>query len=158
MEESEDRKYRRSCGAFATGVVVISTQHPDGRMSGITVNSWTSVSLSPRLIMYSLADDSARFEAFSAAELWGVTVLGAEEEELAMRYARVATETILPGESEMLAGAPVLRAGIGHFACRTYDRHVAGDHLLIIGEVLDYTSREGDALTFFRGRYGRAEA
>ncbi|MEJ0058971.1 MAG: flavin reductase family protein [Terricaulis sp.] len=154
--QEEDRRYRRVCGSFATGVVVISTIHADGRMSGITVNSWTSVSLSPRLILWCLGHDSARYDAFAAAELWGVTVLGADEGDLARRYARIATETILPGEADFISGAPVLKGGIAHFSCRTYDRHTAGDHVVVVGEVLDFTSRDGDALTFFRGGYGRA--
>ncbi|HWA00669.1 MAG TPA: flavin reductase family protein [Caulobacterales bacterium] len=156
MEDTEDRRYRRACGAFATGVVVVSTRAADGRMSGLTVNSWSSVSLNPRLIQWCLGNESARFPAFQAAEFWGVTVLGAEEEALALRYARVATETILSDEADLIADVPVLKAGIAHFACRTYARFPAGDHVLLVGEVLDFTSRPGPALTYFRGRYGRA--
>ncbi|MES1201151.1 MAG: flavin reductase family protein [Pseudomonadota bacterium] len=156
MEESEERRYRRACGTFATGVVVVSTRGSDGRMSGLTVNSWSSVSLNPRLIQWCLGNESARFPAFAAAERWGVTVLGADEEALALRYARVATETIHVGEADILADAPVLKAGIAHFACRTFARYPAGDHVLMVGEVLEFTSGAGAALTYFRGRYGRA--
>lgn len=156
MDDTEDRRYRRSCGAFATGVVVVSAVTGDGRLTGLTVNSWSSVSLKPRLIQWCLGNDSARFNGYVTADTWGVTVLGAGEEALALRYARVATETFSPEESDVLAGVPVLKAGIAHFACRTYARHMAGDHVLIIGEVLDFTSRPGDALTYFRGHYGRA--
>ncbi|HVY83611.1 MAG TPA: flavin reductase family protein [Caulobacterales bacterium] len=157
MDESEDRRYRRACGSFATGVVVVSTRAADGRMSGLTVNSWSSVSLNPRLIQWCLGNESARFPAFQAAERWGVTVLGADEEKLALRYARVATETIDAGEADLIDGAPVLKAGIAHFACRTYARFPAGDHVLMVGEVIEFNARPGAALTYFRGRYGRAE-
>ena len=54
----------------------------------------------------------------------------------------------------MFAGAPVLREGLAHLACRTHHRRVAGDHLIIIGEVLDVRVSPGAALTFFRGHYG----
>ncbi|MES1200964.1 MAG: flavin reductase family protein [Pseudomonadota bacterium] len=156
MEDNEDRRYRRACGAFATGVVVVSTQSPDGRMSGLTVNSWSSVSLNPRLIQWCLGNESARFPAFRSADLWGVTVLGADEEQLALRYARMATETILPGEEDRIADVPVLKGGIAHFACRTFARFPAGDHILMVGEVLEFNAIPGAALTYFRGRYGRA--
>lgn len=155
-EETEDRRYRRACGSFATGVVVVSMRTPDGRMRGLTVNSWSSVSLVPRLIQYCLGHESARYESFEAAENWGVTVLGAEDEALALQYARIATETIAPEDADMLAGVPVLKAGIAHFGCKTYARFRAGDHVFMVGEVLDFSCRPGDALTYFRGRYGRA--
>jgi flavin reductase (DIM6/NTAB) family NADH-FMN oxidoreductase RutF len=51
----------------------------------------------------------------------------------------------------------VLRAGVAHLSCRTHDRRVAGDHLIIIGEVIGFRVQAGDALTFYRGRYGRAD-
>jgi flavin reductase (DIM6/NTAB) family NADH-FMN oxidoreductase RutF len=57
----------------------------------------------------------------------------------------------------MFADAPVLRAGVAHLSCRTHDRRVAGDHLIIIGEVMDFRVKPGAALTFFRGLYGRAD-
>jgi flavin reductase (DIM6/NTAB) family NADH-FMN oxidoreductase RutF len=123
----------------------------------MTVNSLTSVSLTPRLLLWCLGDQSERYDVFAAAEDWGVTVLGAGDEALAARYSRAAEETIAPGEAETFAGAPVLRAGVAHFACRTHDRRVAGDHLIIIGEVTDFRVKPGPALTFFRGLYGRAD-
>jgi flavin reductase (DIM6/NTAB) family NADH-FMN oxidoreductase RutF len=157
MEIEPEQAFRRVMSAFATGVTVVSAAGEGGRMAGITVNSLTSVSLKPRLLLWCLGDESARYDFFAAAETWGVTILGADEAALAHRYARVETEAIAPGEAELFAGAPVLRAGVGHIACRTHDRRTAGDHLIIIGEVIDLRAQPGPALTFFRGRYGRAE-
>ncbi len=143
--------------AFATGVTVVSAARADRRMSGITVNSLTSVSLKPRLLLWCLGDQSERYDVFAEAETWGVTVLGADEEALALRFARAETEGLAATETETFSGAPVLRAGVAHFACRTHDRRVAGDHLIIIGEVGDFRVKPGPALTFYRGLYGRAE-
>lgn len=144
-------------GAFATGVTVVSAARPGAGLSGMTVNSLTSVSLQPRLLLWCLGDQSERYDTFAEAEHWGVTILGAEAEALARRFARAETETIQPHEAEMFAGAPVLHEGVAQFACRTHEHHVAGDHLIIIGEVLDFRVRPGSALTFFRGRYGRID-
>ncbi|MBS0384029.1 MAG: flavin reductase family protein [Proteobacteria bacterium] len=143
--------------AFATGVTVVSAARDGGGVSGITVNSLTSVSLKPRLLLWCLGDESARYDVFAAAEAWGVTVLGAAEEALALRFARAETESIVAAEMEMFTGAPVLRAGVAHLACRTHDRRVAGDHLIIVGEVVDFRVQPGAALTFFRGLYGRLD-
>lgn len=157
MESEPEQVFRNAMGAFATGVTVVSAARDGGRMSGITVNSLTSVSLKPRLLLWCLGDQSERYDVFAEADLWGVTVLGAADEALAHRFARAETETIAPYEAELFAGAPVLRAGVAHFACRTHDRRLAGDHLIIVGEATDFRVRPGAALTFFRGRYGRAE-
>jgi flavin reductase (DIM6/NTAB) family NADH-FMN oxidoreductase RutF len=156
-EIDPEQAFRRVMGAFATGVTIVSAARSDGRMSGITVNSLTSVSLRPRLLLWCLGDESERYDVFAQADVWGVTVLGADEMGLALRFARADTETIWPNESELFAGAPILRAGVAHIACRTHLKQRAGDHMIIIGEVLDLRAKDGDALTFFRGRYGRAQ-
>ena len=157
MEIEPEQGFRRAMSAFATGVTVVSAARKGGAMSGITVNSLTSVSLKPRLLLWCLGDQSERYDVFAEAESWGVTVLGAEHEALAHRFARAERETIEPDEAETFAGAPVLRVGVAHLACRTHDRRVAGDHLVIIGEVTDFRVKPGAALTFFRGLYGRAD-
>ena len=156
-EGAPDQLFRRVMGAFATGVTVVSASGAGGRMAGITVNSLTSVSLNPRLLLWCLGDQSERYDFFATADLWGVTVLGAEDEELARRFARAETEAIGGDEAEQFVGAPVLRSGVAHIACRTHDRRTAGDHLIIIGEVLDLRVKPGPALTFYRGLYGVAE-
>lgn len=152
-----EQAFRRAMSAFATGVTVVSAARKGGRMSGITVNSLTSVSLKPPLLLWCLGDQSERYACFAEADLWGVTVLGAAEKDLALRFARAESETIEPGEAEMFAGAPVLKAGLAHYACRTHDRRVAGDHLIIVGEVIDHRAQSGDGLTFYRGLYGKIE-
>lgn len=157
MEIEPEQAFRRAMGAFATGVTVVSASRADGALSGITVNSMTSVSLKPRLLLWCLGDASARYDIFAAADVWGVTMLGADEEALAVRFTRAETESIAAAEAEMFCGAPVLKAGMAHLSCRTHERRVAGDHLIIIGEVIDFRARSGAALTFYRGRYGCIE-
>ncbi len=157
MDVEPEQAFRRAMSAFATGVTVVSAARDEGRMSGITVNSMTSVSLRPRLMLWCLGDRSERYDVFATADAWAVTVLGADEEALAVRFARAERETIEPDEAEMFAGVPVLRAGVAQIACRTHDRRVAGDHLIIIGEVMDFRVKPGAALTFFRGLYGSVD-
>lgn len=156
MDESAHQALRRTLGAYATGVTVISAARADGLWCGITVNSFASVSLDPPLVLWSLGLGSARYDVFAAAKLWGVTVLAAHEEQLARRMAKAESEILSGAEVEDFAGAPVLKTGIAHFACRTHQQHKLGDHVLIVGDVLDYRVGAGAALTFYRGKYGTA--
>ncbi len=153
MEPEPEIAYRRAMGAFATGVAVVSTTRGE-TLSGLTVNSLASVSLKPPLLLWCLQNTCERYELFARAEHWGLTILGEGDEALARRFTRQHTETI--EESDVLSGVPVLRAGVAHFACRTHARHEGGDHLIIVGEVLGFRTEPGAALTYYRGRYGRA--
>src|SRR5215468_8523695 len=120
MVDAEDQSFRRVMGAFATGVTVVTAESAGGRLSGITVNSMTSVSLAPPLLLWCLGDQSERYPVFANADVWGVTVLGTDDEALAMRFARAETESIAAKESETFGGAPILKTGIAHLACRTH--------------------------------------
>ena len=154
MDETTRQALRRTLGAYATGVAVVSAARADGGLCGITVNSFASVSLDPPLVLWSLGEGSARYDVFAAATHWGVTVLGADEEKLARRMAKPESEGLQASEVDDLAGAPVLKAGLAHLACRTFEQRMMGDHLVIFGEVLGFRAAPGTALTFYRGRYG----
>lgn len=157
MQPEPEIAYRRAMGAFATGVAVVSAVRPGGAVAGLTVNSLTSVSLKPPLLLWCLGDTCERYDLFASAEVWGLTILGGGNEALARRFARMHTETIPAEEGDTLMDAPVLRAGVAHFACRTHARHEGGDHLIIVGEVAGFRTEAGAALTFYRGAYGRAD-
>ena len=152
-----ETSFRRAMGAFATGVAVVTASRADGATCGITVNSLTSVSLRPRLLLWCLGDRSERYEMFAAAEVWGVSILPAGEEAVARRFAIAERELLEQAERAPLGDAPVLEGALARFACRTRARIPAGDHLVIIGEVTAFDTTPGAALTFFRGRYGRTE-
>jgi 3-hydroxy-9,10-secoandrosta-1,3,5(10)-triene-9,17-dione monooxygenase reductase component len=156
-EDDQELAFRSVMGAFATGVTVVTAVDAEGRIHGMTVNSFTSVSLSPRLVLWCLGDRARRYSVFAEAGAWGVTILGAGDEALARRFANV--NTSLVGADETLGGfeAPLLRAGIAHLGCRTHQRMRGGDHLIIVGEVEAFRVTPGAGLTFFRGRYGAAD-
>lgn len=156
MEIDPEKAYRSAMGCFTTGVSVVTATDGGGTLSGMTVNSLTSVSLEPRLLLWCLGDRSARYAPYAAAEFWGVTVLRAGAEATARRFAWAKTQDVNPDEAEAFAGVSVLREGLAQLACRTHHRMQAGDHLIIVGEVLDVRARPGAALTFFRGGYGES--
>lgn len=159
METDPEQAYRRAMAAFVTGVTVVTVSGPDGALTGMTVNSLTSASLKPRLLLWCLGDKCAHRSVFAEAEIWGVTVLGEhvlgkDGEAYARRFARAKSQAVAADEAEIFAGAPVLRGGLAHLSCRTHARHRAGDHLIIVGDVEDARAAPGSALAFFRGHYG----
>ncbi len=151
----DEHDYRRALGAFATGVALVTTDTPGGP-AGIVVNSFTSVSLKPRLVLWCLGDRSDRYGAFSVAGRWAVSFLSAEQQATSVRFAAPGSAPPQATTFARLAGAPVIEGALARLVCRTHDRLTLGDHLLIVGEVEAFDSRGGDALTYFRGRYGVA--
>lgn len=152
----EARAYRRALGAFATGVTVVCAEGPEGAV-GITVNSFTSVSLVPRLVLWCLDDASDRYPLFAGAERWSVTVLPAGDDARAMRFAVGEGYRIAEADLARLPdGVPALPGGLLRLSARTVETRTLGDHLVIVGEVVGYEAAAGDALTFFRGQFGTA--
>ena len=146
--------YRRALGGFATGVCVVTADTADGPL-GITVNSFTSVSLEPRLVLWCLDEKSQRWKAFAEAERFSIHVLGAEDRHMAARFARGVC-VLAEDEFERAGdGAPRLKHAVTRLDCLTRQRLPMGDHMTIVGEVESFAAEGGDALVFFRGRYGR---
>jgi 3-hydroxy-9,10-secoandrosta-1,3,5(10)-triene-9,17-dione monooxygenase reductase component len=156
--------YRRALGCFPTGVALVTAEAAEAGAWALTINSFVSVSLSPRLVMWSLSHDSDRYAVLAGAPNWGVSILRADQENLSSRFA---AHMAAPAEEREVerwvrgtgeTAAPILRSALARFDCRTVARHHVGDHLLIVGEVLAFDSFSADALTYFRSRYGIAAA
>ena len=147
--------YRQALGGFATGVCVV-TAHTDEGPYGITVNSFTSVSLQPPLILWCLDRTSWRHDAFAGAERFAVHMLPVEDREMSDRFAwgvcRLSSDEFDSSSPE----PPRLKNALTRLDCRAHDRIVMGDHLTIVGKVTGFETRPGDALTYYRGRYGVA--
>lgn len=140
--------FRGSLGRFATGVAIVAFDGPSGR-HGITVNSFTSVSLEPPLVLVSIAR-KARAHDELADRPFSVNILGAEQKALALHFAG------RPGiEPEWVEGptAPRLARPLAYFVCTPWAAYDGGDHTLYVGEVVDFNHRPGDALAFQGGRF-----
>jgi 3-hydroxy-9,10-secoandrosta-1,3,5(10)-triene-9,17-dione monooxygenase reductase component len=135
-------------------VAIVTTTDKSGRKAGITVNSFNSVSLDPPLVLWSIAEDSANFEAFVEAEYFAVNVLAINQRDLCERFAnRSADKFDGVNFSEGLAGVPVLSEYSAVFECRTEHHYSGGDHTIVVGRVMNFDDRETDPLIFYRGHY-----
>lgn len=146
--------YRKALGAFATGVCVVTADTNKGLL-GITINSFTSVSLRPPIVLWCLDETSDRWLAFAKADAFAINVLPAEAQALSERFARGIAE-LSPDEVETVDGVPALPGALTRIRCAAGERVQSGDHLVIFGHVTGFDTSPGDALTYFRGRYGRA--
>lgn len=156
----DPRAFRDAMGCFATGITVISTLTPSGEAVGMTVNSFSSVSLDPPLILYSLAKSASRFDAFFETERFVVNVLGRTHEPVSTRFA---TKGVSGWDGMAFdtwaSGCPVLDGALAVFECAAEARHEGGDHVIIVGRVTNVRHQsDGEPLLFYRGGYTGVEA
>ena len=148
------RDFRDALGRFATGVTVVTTATEHGAL-GITANSFASVSLDPPLVLWSPARASRRFPAFEAAERYAIHVLGADQIGLCRRFSRDGFDFDGLDWHAGEDGVPLIEGCLARFDCRRVSAHDGGDHLIVVGRVLQAAHREGAPLLFASGSYGR---
>jgi flavin reductase (DIM6/NTAB) family NADH-FMN oxidoreductase RutF len=147
------RRFRNALGRFASGVAVVTVRHGD-HPHGTTVNSFTSVSLDPPLILVSLDNRSVMHGILPSVGRYGVSVLAHDQEPLSNHFAGRTVEK-LDLRFVHHGGIPLLEDAVAHFVVEIVDTHPAGDHTLYIGRVEHFECREGKPLLFYAGRYGQ---
>lgn len=148
------RDLRKAFGRFATGVTVVTAALPDGQRIGVTANSFTSVSMTPPLISWNYRRDARGLPLFMQASHFAIHVLGQHQMHLSPRFAAAVPDRFegLP-VSEGMGGAPVLGGCSATFECRKWSVVEAGDHVILLGEVLRYTHDDSPPLVFHGGGY-----
>jgi len=150
----DPQMFRRTCSIFATGVTVTTVLDSDGRPHGITLNSFTSVSLFPPLILVCIDKRSQVMQHFRIGTTFGVNVLREGQEELSRRFSRHGPDRFQdipwrPGNT----GIPLLESVLATIECLLAELNEAGDHWIVIGEVLHADCSDGNPLAFFRSSY-----
>jgi flavin reductase (DIM6/NTAB) family NADH-FMN oxidoreductase RutF len=143
---------------YATGVAVVATEH-DGVRYGMTVNSFTSVSLDPLLTLFCCERDSSLHEPLLRAGSWAVSVLSAGQQDVAAWFATRGRPGVDQFEGRSArkgeaTGAPVLANPLAWFECRTWATYDGGDHSIVVGEVLALgCGSQEPGLLYFRSEY-----
>jgi flavin reductase (DIM6/NTAB) family NADH-FMN oxidoreductase RutF len=149
------RQLRDAFGEFATGVTVVTAVRPDGEPVGITANSFTSVSLDPPLLLWCLSSASSGVVAFTPGAAFAVHVLSHEQRDLAVHFARRGAEKFEVDHNwRAQPRPPYLDGALCRFECRVQAVHAGGDHLVIVGEVLELQRAHGKPLAFYAGHFG----
>jgi flavin reductase (DIM6/NTAB) family NADH-FMN oxidoreductase RutF len=157
-----DREFRDVLGLFATGVTVVTGISSDGIRLGATISSFSSVSLDPPLVLFSLSRRATAFKAWSGVENFAINILAEDQSAISTRFARAMSDKwdgITPecGASR----CPLLQEALASIECSSYQKYDGGDHLIFVGRVdhLVVRNREGARpLLFFRGKYRQLDA
>jgi len=159
--QHDARDFRTALGCFPTGVCLVTTLGADGKRVGMTANSFSSVSLDPPMVLWSLARTASSALEFRDAEYFAINVLAAGDEALSSNFAKAGPDKFSPYAQrfiEGLAGVPVLQGSVATFECHSRHRYYGGDHIIVIGVVERYAYRNAEPLVFHRGRYGAMQA
>jgi flavin reductase (DIM6/NTAB) family NADH-FMN oxidoreductase RutF len=155
--ELDARDFRTALGGFPTGVCLATALDSGGRPVGLTINSFSSVSLAPPMIQWSLARSATSAAVFRDAEHFAISVLSAEDRDISSHFARSAADKFAGFTHrfrEGRHGIPLLADAVATFECRCCQRYYGGDHILLIGAVEHYAySPQRAPLVFHRGKY-----
>ena len=156
-----ERKFRDALGAFATGVAIVTGRSDAGARLGITVSSFNSVSITPPLVLFSIARQAHSYAAWASLGSYAINILSQQQEEISNRFARPLGDkwsglTVLDGAT----GLPILPNALAVFECEAYARYAGGDHDIFLGKVLSFRTtplKQEQPLLFFGGRYRRLD-
>ena len=149
-------EFRRACGRFATGVSVASVTDENGTAHGLTVSSFTSVSLDPPLVLICLGHEVTMIEAFRRAAYFGINILREEDREVSARFSTKGLDRFdglawRKGQT----GAPTIDCALAVLECEVYRRVTSGDHDILIGRVVHARIEDGAPLIYYASRYRR---
>ncbi len=155
----DEAKFRQVLGHYPTGVVVVTAMSPDKEPVGLAIGSFTSVSLDPPLVAFFPAKSSSSWPKIEAAGMFCVNILGEDQEDVCRVFASKGADKFASiGWRRGRTGAPILNDVIAWIECEIEAVHDAGDHVVVLGRVIDLeVGHNGGPLVFFRGGYGRYE-
>lgn len=152
MAHFDPKTYRNALGQFATGVTIVTTRDADGNAVGVTANSFNSVSLDPPLVLWSLARSARSMAAFEQADDFAVHILASDQEHLSNLFASRVDDKFA-GMEIGTKGPPRIEGCSARLVCATRHMYEGGDHVIMVGEVMDYESEGKPPLVFHGGAY-----
>jgi flavin reductase (DIM6/NTAB) family NADH-FMN oxidoreductase RutF len=145
-------EFRTALGMFATGVTIVTARTPDGVLVGLTANSFNSVSMSPPLVLWSLAQSAASMAAFSTGSHYAINILSADQQDLARQFSTKGVDRFAGvGFTLGISGAPLINGAAATFECFNRSRYEEGDHVIFVGEVERCQQRAGASPLLYHG-------
>lgn len=154
----DENHLRHVFGHFATGVTVITCRSKEGDLGGITVNSFTSLSLNPPLALWCIDKASDQFDIFAASTHFAVNILSESQEKLSNNFAAQTHDKFKGVDYENgVGGAPILPDVSATLECHIKERIEGGDHIILVGGVLKADSYNHKPLIYYSGRYAKLD-
>jgi 3-hydroxy-9,10-secoandrosta-1,3,5(10)-triene-9,17-dione monooxygenase reductase component len=150
------KELRQVLGSFVTGVTVVTTADAEGKRYGVTANSFSSVSLDPPLVLWSVAKTANCYNAFMKAKHFAIHVLHAGQESVSRLFATKEADKFANLKwHENAKGAPLLDDFSVRFECSTEHLYEGGDHIIVVGRVHEMSVQDGEPLGFYKGKYAK---
>lgn len=151
--QMDTRNLRNAFGLFATGVTVITMRDDQGTPTGVTVNSFSSLSLEPPLCLFSLGKQQVSTRWLTAGSRFTVNILDCAQEATAWQFA-TPKDNKFDGvkTQDSPGGGLILDGSLGWFDCRQWSTYDGGDHVIVVGEITDFATSAGDPMLFYRGK------
>jgi flavin reductase (DIM6/NTAB) family NADH-FMN oxidoreductase RutF len=154
MINEETRKFRHALGAFPTGVTIVTTTDTVGNPIGFTANSFSSVSVEPKIILICIDKASINLEAFTESSHFAVNILSEKQQEISTTFASPVEDRFSNVNWKTKAtGSPIINGAVAWFDCAKDKCVDAGDHYILLGKVLEFDSTIITPLVFLRGNY-----
>lgn len=146
------QEFRAALGMFATGVTIVTARTASGDLVGLTANSFNSVSLIPPLVLWSLSKSAASMDAFRAGSHYGISILSADQQGLAMQFATQGVDRFKGVSFDLGAsGVPLIHGAVATFECFNRSRYEEGDHVIFVGEVEQCQHEPGASPLLYHG-------
>jgi flavin reductase (DIM6/NTAB) family NADH-FMN oxidoreductase RutF len=147
-------EFRRACGRFATGITIATVFDAQGLPHGLTVSSFTSVSLDPPLVLICLGHAVTIIDMFRRAPAFGLNILSTEQQQLSDRFSRKGHDRFggVPWERGE-SGVPLIPGSIATIECLAHQRFTSGDHDILVGLMVRARVADSDPLIYYASRY-----
>ena len=146
------KNLRNVLSKFATGVTVVSTIDCDGKPIGMTANSFTSVSLDPPLVLWSIGINQPSYDAFLKAKGYSVSILSKDQKDICDLFSSPIENKFSDIDYTLTDnGFPIIQKSLAWFDCLKWNNYPGGDHQILVGEIKNFYADENDPLIFWNG-------
>ena len=146
------KNLRNVLSKFATGVTVVSTIDCDGKPIGMTANSFTSVSLDPPLVLWSIGINQPSYDAFLKAKGYSVSILSKDQKDICDLFSSPIENKFSDIDYTLTDnGFPIIQKSLAWFDCLKWNSYPGGDHQILVGEIKNFYADENDPLIFWNG-------
>ena len=153
MKNLDSKFLRKTLGKYSTGVTIVTSIDNDGIPIGMTVNSFTSVSLLPALVLWCIDKKQPSYNSFMNAEGYAVNILSKDQNDICYKFASQLDNKFQNVDWKISEnGFPLLKNSLAWFDCKKWNYYAGGDHEILVGEVTSFDSFELEPLTYWNGQ------